>query len=112
MFFFFALTGNLQLPALFQNSKILFSISKIKQVYKPNTKHQYPCHFLYLNQATDRVHRLLQVKCWSSSASKVLLHNKKQLLANVLYLELVKKREKYSDCLELNNIFYSEKKYP
>ena len=37
---------------------------------------------------------------------------KKRRLANILYQELVKKKEKYSDDFELNNIVYSDKKYP
>ena len=49
---------------LFKNNifdmKIFFSISKNKQVYKLNTKHQCPRRLLHLDQAADSVHRLLQ----------------------------------------------------
>ena len=37
---------------------------------------------------------------------------RKRRLANILYQELVKKKEMYSDHFEINNIVYSDKKYP
>ena len=92
--------------------KILLSISKNNQVLKPTINHQCTCHLLRIDQAADRVHRFLQMRSYSSSASKCDLHNKRKRLANILYQVLFKKRKKYSYCFNPNNIVYSEEKYP
>ena len=39
--------------------KTSFSISKNNQAHKLNAKLRCPCHLLPLDQAADRVHRLL-----------------------------------------------------
>ena len=66
---------------------IFFSFSKNKQVYKLNT----------------------------SCDSRVHLNEKKWHLTSVLYQELVKGKDKYSNYIfkyfEINNIVYSEKEY-
>ena len=74
--------------------KISFSISKNNQVYKLNMKHQCLPHPLHLYEGAVGDQRLLQIRSWSSSASKVHLHNEKQSLANIFYHDLVKKKGK------------------
>ena len=63
--------------------KFFFSFSKNKQVYKLST----------------------------SCGSRVHLNEKKWHLTSVLYQELVKGKDKYSNYFEINNIVYSEKEY-
>lgn len=63
--------------------KIWLSISKNSQCYKLETNHQCHHHLLHLDQAADKVLRFWQMSEWSSSA-------KKQVIAIILYQELVK----------------------
>ena len=88
---------------------ISFSISKNNEVYKLNTRHQCPCHLLCLDHAAEKIHKLLQLRSWTSSAGTVHLHNKKASPTQFTYQELVKNKD--NDRFELNNIFYIEEKY-